>query len=170
MSRAELFAEAKRLGLETTAQMKNADLVAAIEQAFVSASESADDKSDQPVTEASREPSAEKESTAEPSTEPETAGATEPQAEDIPQQPSAEAGPSAPEQEAEAKAPDEVQATEGEGIVKSGFLKVKIRDFRGSFLDAKFDDDGVCDRISEQTLRTLASEFPGIDVIAYEEL
>lgn len=55
----------------------------------------------------------------------------------------------------------------GEEIVKSGFRKVKVKDFRGSYADAKFDDNGVCAEISEKTLEELKAQFPGAE---FEEI
>ncbi len=51
-----------------------------------------------------------------------------------------------------------------EPVVKSGFKKVKAAEFRGSYKDAQFDDDGVCQRITEKTLNELQTDFPGIEL------
>ena len=169
LSREELLAEAKRLNLQLPNNAKNTALIAAIEEVHKAnlEAQNAADAVDQAATanEPAVEPSA-------PETETETEAA---KSQDDPAEPSADVEPSPevqpPDPDASHEAPIESEPAELEQpIVKSNFLKVQIRDFRGSFLDAKFDDNGVCERISEQTLRTLASEFPGIDVVDYQEL
>ncbi|MBS1795780.1 MAG: hypothetical protein JSS81_18135 [Acidobacteria bacterium] len=50
-----------------------------------------------------------------------------------------------------------------EPIVKSGCKKIKVKDFRGSFGRAKFDDDGICEAIDEETFNQLRKQFPGAE-------
>lgn len=57
-----------------------------------------------------------------------------------------------------------------EPVIKSGFMKVKAEQFRGSYKDAQFDDDGVCPRISKGTLELLQMDFPGIKIVEAEEI
>lgn len=56
----------------------------------------------------------------------------------------------------------------GERVVKSNFARIQLKNFRGSYKDAQFDDDGVCARISQETLTALKTQFPGIEVISAE--
>jgi hypothetical protein len=49
-----------------------------------------------------------------------------------------------------------------EPVIKSGFKKVKASEFRGTYKDAQFDDNGVCKNISETTLNSLLTDFPNI--------
>lgn len=51
-----------------------------------------------------------------------------------------------------------------EPVVKSGYKKVRVKDFRGTFGDAKFNDDCVCDAISDETLAILNKQFPGAEI------
>jgi hypothetical protein len=66
-----------------------------------------------------------------------------------------------------------VEAPEGsleeEPVIKSGFAKVKLENFTGgTYRDAQFDGEGVCERISRETLESLAQQFPGIKVADFE--
>lgn len=61
-------------------------------------------------------------------------------------------------------APDaEVTEKTEEPIIKSGFRKIKASNFRGSYQDAKFDDEGCCE-ITETTLASLKADYPGIEI------
>ena len=51
-----------------------------------------------------------------------------------------------------------------EPVVKSNFRKVRVKDFRGSYGDAKFDDRGVSKAISETTLNHLKKQFRGAEI------
>lgn len=141
MSRQELFEEAKRLEVAAAGNLKNTDLQALIIEARKNAVPPTD-----PAPEASV-------------TVPETPAASG-------EQPS----PAATALETEDKAASVAAEPAEQPLVKGGFLKVRINNFRGTFKDALFDDDGVCERISEETMRTLANDFPGVEVVSYEEL
>lgn len=52
--------------------------------------------------------------------------------------------------------------------LKSNFAKVQLNNFRGSYKDAFFNDDGVCSRISKDTLEALKRDFPGINVTEFQ--
>lgn len=51
-----------------------------------------------------------------------------------------------------------------EPFIKSGFRKVRANEFRGSYKDAQFDDNCICHRISEATIESLKTDFPGIQL------
>ena len=55
-------------------------------------------------------------------------------------------------------------------VVKSNFAKVQVEGFCGTYKDAKFDDEGVCERISLETLECLSKDFPGIKFVKGEEI
>lgn len=57
-------------------------------------------------------------------------------------------------------------------LLKIGFAKVKLdpTTFRGSFLDAKFDDEGNCERVSGATLNALKKHYPGVVFVSLEEI
>jgi hypothetical protein len=63
-------------------------------------------------------------------------------------------------------ADDENPPTEdsSEPFIKSGFRKVRAKQFFGSYKDVRFGDDGVCERISDATLAALQSDYPGIEL------
>ena len=57
-----------------------------------------------------------------------------------------------------------------EPIIKSGFAKVRISNFRGGYGDAHFNDDGLCERISHGTLDELLKQFPGVEIAFAKEI
>ncbi|MBS1796993.1 MAG: hypothetical protein JSS81_24415 [Acidobacteria bacterium] len=61
------------------------------------------------------------------------------------------------------QAPKTEPEADEEPIVKSGFKKIRVKEFRGSFGRAKFDDDGICEAIDEETFNQLRKQFPGAE-------
>ena len=45
-------------------------------------------------------------------------------------------------------------------LIKTGFRKIRVAEFRGSYRDAHFDDDGEAE-LSDTTYDAFRSEFPG---------
>lgn len=74
------------------------------------------------------------------------------------------------EAEAETETSEESEVASAGGLVKRGFARVRIPEFRGSFEDAVFDDNGVCERINEATFASLIRQFPGAQVAEFVEV
>lgn len=85
--------------------------------------------------------------------------------------PATSATPETPEtpETAETPAPG-ADDMDDEVMLKSNFFKIRIKNFRGTFSDAVFDDNGMCERISESTLRQLIDQFPNADFEEHQEL
>lgn len=77
--------------------------------------------------------------------------------------------PTAPAEKPKAEKPAETEPeAEEPNQIKSGFARVQIKDFRGSWNGYQFDDDGRCERISKDALDELGKQFPGAKVIEFE--
>lgn len=66
-----------------------------------------------------------------------------------------------------ADAPDsgaDTKSDDDEEVVKSNFVKIRVKDFRGSFGNAFFDDNGVCEHCDAATAKALQEHFPGAEV------
>lgn len=68
------------------------------------------------------------------------------------------------ETESDDPALDETDKSVEEPIVKTDARKVRVREFFGSYKDVRFDDHGVCENISPETLAALKADFPGAEI------
>jgi hypothetical protein len=75
-----------------------------------------------------------------------------------------EAATETADESAAAESGENAPAEESADVVKSGFYKVKVDKFSGSYKDAVFDDNGICSRISVDTLLALKSQYPGAKI------
>lgn len=70
-----------------------------------------------------------------------------------------------PEEETASEPAKETELEAETPFVKSGFKKVKIKNFAaGSYKDAFFDADGFCGEISNDTLSLLSKQFPDAEI------
>lgn len=47
-----------------------------------------------------------------------------------------------------------------EPIVKSGARKIRIKELFGTYKDTHFDDEGICQNMSDETFEQLKKDFP----------